>query len=295
MAPTERPDNWQDLAAGYVLNNLDDEEQKVWEQLIAQHPEWAEDAESLQVSWNALADTVPMETPPARMLDRIHARIEAGTDASSHFAPVVPGVSLPSAPSSPALDVGRMPAAGGQMWRRCAQVGGAIALGIIAILALQLRRINDQYQVAQAQLDQRQAEIVSLTRELRQAEQQARSVRPVVRSLQQPGTLTYSLAGSNLAATASGQLVLSATNEVLIIVRNLPTLDEGQVYRLWAALPQETGLLYCGQFQSNDQGIIQLTPSSQQCSEQPDQMIITLDAITDPTTQGGPVVLQGAI
>ena len=174
------------------------------------------------------------------------------------------------------------------------QIGTAIAVGIVAVLGVQIQRLQTQLQLTDTELQQANIQIKSLNRQLRQAESLTQSTRPVVKTLQQPGSLIYRLAGSNLANTASGRLVMSEEQHVVIVVQNLPLLPEGKVYRLWAAL-QTKDVVYCGQFNSNVEGVIQLTSSSDHCGENPSQMIITLDAMTDPTTQGGPIVMQSSI
>jgi hypothetical protein len=79
---------------------------------------------------------------------------------------------------------------------------------------------------------------------------------------------------------------------VIIVVHNLPLLADGQIYRLWAKVPTQNTLVYCGQFNSNPRGLIQLTPASDLCGANPTQVVITIDAVTDPTTQGGPLIMH---
>ncbi|MBD2464449.1 anti-sigma factor [Oscillatoria sp. FACHB-1407] len=280
MARSELPDNWQDLAAGYVLNNLSDEEVASWEALIEEHPELSNELEELQSTLNLFADTLPMYQPSQQLLGQIRATAQAEWEMVEPSQSSIPvSGSFREQGSKPVMN---------DRFRVLTSVGGAIAASVIALLGFQLYSL-------QSQLQQANATIQTLERDLQQAQTQAQSIRPVVNTLQQPGTLIYSLEGSDLANTASGRLVVSDEQEVIILVRNLPELPSGRVYRLWAALPTQTTLTYCGQFNSNTQGIIQLTPSSRQCGDNPTQMIITVDGATDPTTKGGPVVLQGRI
>ncbi|GAP93752.1 anti-sigma factor [Leptolyngbya sp. NIES-2104] len=138
-------------------------------------------------------------------------------------------------------------------------------------------------------------QIETLEHNLQQAKLRDQKLRPVLNSLQQPGTRIYSLQGSDRANAASGSLVMSTEqNRAIILVQNLPELPSGQVYRLWARLPSKASLAYCGQFNVNAQGVVQLQPSSI-CGANPTQMLITLDAIADPTTKGGPVIMQSRV
>lgn len=272
MTRSELPDNWQDLAAGYVLNNLSEDEVAFWENLLQQHPELSEEVEAFQSMLHVFADVVPMHNPPDKLLAQIHSAMQTGLTASH-----TPQVSMLQPKTSGQFgDRGR----GG--W----QIGGAIAASIIALLGFNLYSLRSD-------LQQASVTIQKLERELQLAQAQIQTVRPVVNTLQQPGGLIYSLEGSKLANAASGRLVLSDSREVIIIVQNLPELPAGKVYRLWAAFPQKTGLTYCGQFNSNTQGVIQLASSSNHCTEDPTQVVVTLDAVTDPTTRGGPIVMQG--
>ena len=344
MVHLELPDNWQDLAAGYVLNNLSEEEAWVWELLLKEYPELRKETQALDRAFKGLANTVPLYQPPANLLQKIHSTIETRqrhSQSQSQSQPFsvdqnsVPPVSSAngtsiathnaseSASASKSNDLQGMNRAlrrrsvrslglpqglsrkqslsrhlSSRPWSRrvsrTSQVGALIAAGIIATLGIQNYSLQNQLQETDIALQQSNTQIKSLNRQLRQAESLTQYTRPVVQTLQQPGSVIFSLTGSNLATTASGRLVMSEEQQVVLVVQNLPQLPEEKVYRLWAAI-ETKDVVYCGQFNSNAEGIINLTPSSDHCSENPSQMIITLDAVTDPTTQGGPVVMQSSI
>ncbi|MDX2215169.1 MAG: anti-sigma factor [Oculatellaceae cyanobacterium bins.114] len=294
MARSELPDHWQDLAAGYVLNNLNEEEVAFWEALMKEHPELSNELEELQSTFNLFADTIPMYQPSQKLLSQIRTTAQGELELAE---PLQPSRSDSLAPEEAAARSATVVSINppdnssvhsSNRFKVITSVGGAIAASVIALLGFHLYSLHSQLQQANATIQR-------LERDLQQAQTQAQSIRPVVSTLQQPGTLIYSLEGSELANTASGRLVMSDEQKVIILVKNLPELPSGKVYRLWAALPTQTTLTYCGQFNSNAQGVIQLTPSSNRCGENPTQMIVTVDAATDPTTQGGPIVLQGRI
>ena len=327
MVHLELPDNWQDLAVGYVLNNLSEEEAWIWEMLLKEYPELHAETQTLEKAFNGLADIVPLYQPPASLLKKIHSTIE--TQSHQPQPQVIGQEQFPSslegsttALSPPSVHQHRSPhvrpnpllrhpvqalphpsswhgasdGSGQGFWRinRITQIGGVIVASIIAALVVQNHTLQTRFQQTDTALQQANTEIKSLNRQLRQARTLTQSTRPVVQTLQQPGSLIFSLTGSNLATTASGRLVMSEEQQVVLVVQNLPQLPEGKIYRLWAALDTKD-VVYCGQFNSNVEGIIQLTPPSDHCGENPSQMLITLDAITDPTTQGGPVVMKSGI
>ena len=76
MVHLERPDNWQDLAAGYVLNNLSEEEAWVWNMLLQEYPELHQEIQSLDKAFNGLADAVPLHQPSPNLLQKIHSTLE---------------------------------------------------------------------------------------------------------------------------------------------------------------------------------------------------------------------------
>lgn len=273
MIRSEPPENWQDLAAGYVLGNLSDEEALIWKQLLQDYPELSDQLEDFEDSFDVFADVVPMHQPPNSLLNQIRAAAQT----QSETPPVI----------SRSSSHGAAPRSSARL-KQMVGIGGAIAAGIIAVLGLKVYSLSTELQSVNAKVQ-------DLEREIQVANAQSQTVRPILNSLQQPGTLVYSLQGSTLANAASGSLVMSNEKDVIIAVKNLPELPEGQVYRLWADLPSATALTYCGQFNSNTQGLIQLVPSSARCGENPRQMIITIDAVTDPITKGGPIVMQGQI
>jgi anti-sigma-K factor RskA len=257
MVSAELPNNWQELIAGYVLGNLDEEEMRIVEHWLAQRPELWQDVEATEAAFQSIAELAPPRQPPASLRDRI---LFQAAPPPKRIRPV---------------------------W--LVGLGSAIAAGTVLLLGWRNATLNTQLQQANTQIE-------TLERNLQQAQLQAQTVRPVLNTLQQPGTLVYTLQGSDRANTASGSLVMSAQqNTVIILVQNLPELPSGKVYRLWAKPPSASSLAYCGQFNINDQGLVKLTPSASICEAKPTQMLITVDAITDPTTKGGPVIMQSQI
>ncbi|MCU0548839.1 MAG: anti-sigma factor [Leptolyngbya sp. Prado105] len=260
MVSAELPENWQELIAGYVLGNLSSEEAVLVERLLKEHPELQQEVEAFQDAFSLVSESAPLRHPSADLRDRI-------LGAEDHSS------------AQPTLFMHR--------FKRVAGLGSVIAAStMLLILGWRVTSLNTQLQQANSRVE-------TLARDLQQAKLQNQTIRPVLNTLQQPGTLVYSLQGSDRANAASGSLMMSSDqNKVIIVVQNLPELPSGKIYRLWAKVPVETTLAYCGQFNSNAQGFVQLTPSASICGKNPTQMFITIDALSDPTTKGGPVIMQ---
>lgn len=268
------PDDWQELIAGNALDDLSQEEILNLENLLQDNPELLSEVEAFDDAFNCLAYTVPQLEPPQKLRENILATAQASITNSEQSQPISQPPITATNPQKP--------------FQLILGIGGAIAASIITILGLRTQLLSFQ-------LQQANTEIETLKTELRQANEQNQNIRPVLSTLKQSGTLVYTLQGSERANSASGSLVMSADKQVILLVNNLPQLSAGQVYRLWAKVPTEVSLAYCGQFNTNNQGLIQFTPSSDICGAKPTQMLITIDAISDPTTKGGPLVMQSRI
>jgi hypothetical protein len=59
------------LAAGYVIGDLSDEELALVEQLSAQKPDFLQEVEVLQVSFNLLPNTLPQTAPPPSLENKV--------------------------------------------------------------------------------------------------------------------------------------------------------------------------------------------------------------------------------
>ncbi|PSN12158.1 anti-sigma factor, partial [filamentous cyanobacterium CCP5] len=60
MTPSALPDNWQELLAGYVLGDLDADEQRLVQQWIDHDPAVARELAALEETWHALPQTLPL-------------------------------------------------------------------------------------------------------------------------------------------------------------------------------------------------------------------------------------------
>jgi anti-sigma-K factor RskA len=77
MTRSARPDNWQDLIAGYALGNLSPEEAETLQQLLTEHPELTSEVERLQEVLALIPYDVPEHEPPAYLKETILAAAQA--------------------------------------------------------------------------------------------------------------------------------------------------------------------------------------------------------------------------
>lgn len=124
--------------------------------------------------------------------------------------------------------------------------------------------------------------------------QEVAATRPIVTALQQPDRQVYALTGTPQAARASGSIVLTPQQQVLLVAQNLPELPAGQAYRLWAMPQNSQQPAFCGQFNTTSAGTVtaQWAAADQLCSRQPTQLLITAESATAPPVPQGELVMQ---
>jgi hypothetical protein len=148
-------------------------------------------------------------------------------------------------------------------------LGGAIAAGLILALGI------DNYH-------------------LRLESNESKSI---IAALQQRGTQTYTLEGTEQANAASGSLVVAQGQKVIIVAKNLPVLPAGQVYRLWAMPANSKTPTFCGQFNASTEDAVTtqwLAPATV-CQSTTVQMLITSEKASDPPVPKGVLVMQSRI
>lgn len=259
MTRSARPDNWQDLLAGYTLGNLTSEEVEAVQQLLIEHPELTAEVDRLQEVLALIPYNVPEQEPPAHLKNSILAAAEADQGIPQLFEE--PLASPPATRVSPSAKPSPQP-----NLTRWLGVGSAIAAA--ALLALGI----DNYQLRQA----------------------AQTDRAIIATLQQPGATLYALEGTENAAQASGSIVVAPNRQILVVAQNLPALPEGQAYRLWALSANTKQPAYCGQFNTSTAGTVSTLWSAPEarCSTDPSQLLITAELTSDPPVPKGELVMR---
>ncbi|MCU0527645.1 MAG: hypothetical protein MUF72_22835, partial [Elainella sp. Prado103] len=71
MSRAARPDNWQDLIAGYALGDLSLEEAEDLQQTLIDHPELTSEIDRLQEVLALMPYALPEHEPPDRLREAI--------------------------------------------------------------------------------------------------------------------------------------------------------------------------------------------------------------------------------
>lgn len=83
MTSTTLPENWRSLLAGYVLNDLSDDETTLVEQWLEQSPEVATELTALQTTWESLPAGLAPVNPPPELRDRILSAVATPAAATT--------------------------------------------------------------------------------------------------------------------------------------------------------------------------------------------------------------------
>jgi|GEM_PF-1607929 len=142
---------WE-LAAGYALQNLDEDEMAVFQRWWREHPDLTHEVEALQEVVGDLAAQTPAVEPPPNLKNRLFQRLQA-TATPAQVGEVQERKLVPPIASLAGARQRRSPRIRGG-WVAGIAAGMAIALGINTLL------LTEQLQVATAQI-QEQAALIS--------------------------------------------------------------------------------------------------------------------------------------
>jgi anti-sigma-K factor RskA len=280
IRPNDDP-NQTDLVAGYILDNLSPEEVARLNRALAEDPTLHQEIGSFGEAFASIPYDLPILEPSARLKDKIisaASRSIADRDLAAPRSQVVP-----------------LPALGQRSRKRwLPAIGIGCAAAVLAALGLNQIQMDRQFQqaVSQQQLQAMKTEVERLRNEL-QAD------RETIALLSQPDTRMYSLMGttdpSSGRISTARLLTRPGTVAVTLVAQDLPKLPNDRIYRLWAVATPTAAPMYCGQFRQNDRGTAQWKAPNVACTKTPQQLLITLDAPTDPTTAAGPLVMKSSI
>lgn len=275
--PTDEP-NPTDLVAGYILDDLTPEEVARLNQSLAETPALNEEIASFQEAFSLLPYDMPIIEPSANLKNKI---ISAASHSSTSLEPTHANVVPIASPHRRSW----------KRWIPAISTGiAAVAVTALGLNQIQLSRQSQQTVALQQQLEAKNTELKRLRSEL-QANQEA------IARLSQPDTQVYSLVGATSnpknSRRATARLLAKPGNvTVTLVAQDLPKLPNNQIYRLWSVATPSSTPMYCGQFRQDDTGIAQWVAPNVACTKNPSQLLITLDAPTDPITSAGPLVMR---
>lgn len=266
MTPSDFPDNWHDLIAGYTLDNLTPAEQAQLDQLLRDHPDLNAELSAYTSTLAQLPQVLVAQPLPPNLEDTIIRTLSCAPAAHPHHW-LLNSVVM------------RRP------WYRW---GGAAALVATVLLGL----IWDNYRLRRS-LTIRQQELLTANQVIEQLQRHQLQTDAVLTSLRDPHKAVYALEGTGSLTAASGSvIILTQEQKAILVSHNLPTLSANQVYRFWAATDTPDTVRYCGQFNPEEGEAVQWSLPENDCSQQAHQVLITIDPITAATTSGGELVMQ---
>jgi anti-sigma-K factor RskA len=251
------PDNWQELVAGYVLNDLDPQENTLFQQLVATYPDVVQDVYRIEEVFALIAYTLPQQELPMQLRAQILHSIQAETMGSPLY--VSGWLDRPRM-----LFDDRVLDSDPNLWMK---LSGAIVAIVLLMLSVNSYRLSQQLARANA----------------------------IIAELQQPGSLMYTLNGTSSLANASARLVITRDlKHAILVAHNLPQLPTGKIYRLWAASTESRDIAFCSEFNSDRNGrvVAKLPLANLVCSTKVKQVLVTTEASHDLLTPKGKIVLQ---
>lgn len=227
---------WTDMAAAYVLDALDADEVRAFEERLEVDAALREEVRAQRQALAALADAVPERRAPASLKQRImdEARSVRPIDsARGAAAPVESSSTSSSAADAPA--------------RRSIVPWALAAAATVAALAFGIsnRQLSERVEVTNDRLADLQAAVEEADLEVAQRDS-------LLASLLGPDVRTASLAATG--SEPSARLFWNAsTGDVVVTAFGLPPAPEGRTYQLWG-IGEGADPVSLGTFQTSADG-----------------------------------------
>jgi anti-sigma-K factor RskA len=212
----------EELLPFYALDALTDEERRLVEEYLAEHPQARRQLEEMTNTVSALPLSVSLVEPPVRAKKALMARVASDVKARAR-AP------RQSEPSLPLLSMLR-----GENILRTFTLGiASLAIVWVIILNAELARLRN--------------EISALNDAL---VAQSNSLNEIIAKLPQAtpsDVITISLKGTDVQPEAQGQLIADPDSQsAVLVIAGLPPLEAGKTYQVWlidGGAPVSAGLL----------------------------------------------------
>ncbi len=262
MTNSTLSDETKQLAAGYVLDELEPSEIELVERMMLENPALCQEVRELQMVLGGLALDVPQLQPPAHLRAKVLQASE------------IVGVRVASASAEASLKENRRVVVPPKKtnWSIIVAISALIAA---AALLFDNLRLREDLNFARQQTPERLASL-----------------------LQRPNSKL--VASTNRTTGTSGGTVLFTPGkwqEVVVSVKNLPPLPANQVYRLWLTLNNQQ-TIYCGEFRTNSQGNASQPinpPQSPPLGTKATGLFVTVDRENAPTLPTGTRIISGEI
>lgn len=253
----ESENKLDELMAGYVLGNLSSEEAEELQSFFDSQPEQVKELEKLQETLELMVYALPAHEPSQNLWNAI----AESTGANSIHAPI----ELKTTDIQPQSTIKSFSLG----WKK---IGSQVTIAMISILAFSLGWSN---YILRENLVTANAEIAHQ--------------KDIVAMLQNPATHLVSLKGMDMAAKASGRIIMTPGEpQSVLILQRLPILPQNQYYQLWSIVNGKK--VASGQFNTNQDGSVLVkvpTPSAQEVTG----LVITLEKVSDPKTIPGLMVM----
>jgi anti-sigma factor RsiW len=221
------PNPWPELLAGYVLGDLSPEDVIAVKQYLEIHPEAIAEVESLQQALALIPLGLPNAAPPRELKQRVLAAAQADLQedltqnlpTERELGAAVMNIAQPQTSTQQRAQ------------KRWFAMAGGIAAATIAAFGIQSYQLQQELKATRqeiAQMRQTQEKLIATQGDLNRYQQAVATIE------QAPGRM-LNLAGSGIAASASGNVVITPSQrQAVLMIQNMPKPPEGKVYHLWA-------------------------------------------------------------
>jgi anti-sigma-K factor RskA len=210
----------EELLPFYALDALSEEEKKLVESYLAQHPEERAQVQDLQSGVSALPLGISPVEPPRHVKEALLARVAADVQARQR-----PAAGAEPQPARRSFGLENL--------FRVLSLGAAAAAVIWAFfLNMQVARLQDQISALNDQVAS-----------------QSQSIDQIIANLppsNQSDVITVSLKGTDAQPRAQGQLIADPNDQsAVLVISGLPPLEPGRTYQVWliGEAPVSAGLL----------------------------------------------------
>lgn len=212
------PRQIEELLPFYALDALSDEERKLVEEYLTEHPEARQQIRDMGRAASALPYGVAPVEPPRGVKEGLMARVTLDAEARAHRSR-----EISPQPSRRAFSFE-------SFFRAFSLATAAIAIIWVIALNLQVSRLR--------------SEITALNERL---VEQSQSLDQIIQNLPQTNpVITVSLRGTDEQPQAQGQLIANPNDQsAVLVISGLPPLEPGRTYQVWLIgdAPVSAGLL----------------------------------------------------